>query len=527
LADGNQRTNGIIETLIRARYPIIYVVSWEEERVEEVLRSIAAARGKRFYTWTTTQGIASDTRVKDDATKDPTTALDYVMDFRGDAVFVLKDFHAFVGDKIVTRRLRDLSNALKTSNKTLVILSPVLRIPPELEKEVTVVDYPLPDVKELDSLLQGIIESLRDNSQIRTDLSPDEREPIVKAAQGLTAGEAENVFAKSLVEKRELDLEVIISEKEQIIRKSGMLEYYPATEAFGDVGGMDALKSWLGMRTMAFTERAREFGLPQPKGVMLMGVQGCGKSLCCKAIASLWRLPLLKLDTGKIFSGIVGSSEENVRRAISIAESVAPCILWVDEIEKGFAGTQSSAYSDAGTTARVFGSFITWLQEKTAPVFVVATANDISQIPPEFIRKGRFDEIFFVDLPSVEERREIFEIHLKKRKRNPDNYDLDALAAATTGFSGAEIEQVVIDALSTAFGGGRELAQDDLMLCAKSSVPLSMTVSEKIMALRRWAVHRCRMATTRLPEDAAADREDEIILHNRALPGGTDADGMH
>lgn len=500
MPNGSSKANSTIETLIRARYPIIYVVSFEEERVEEAIRGIAQGRGTRMYTWTATSGVASEARTRDDSTKEPIAALDYVMDFRGDAIFVLKDLHAFVSDKMVTRRLRDLAVSLKTSGKTLVILSPVLKIPSELEKEITVVDYPLPDVAELDALLEGIIESLRDNSQVKTDIAPDEREVIVKAAQGLTAGEAENVFAKSLVERRQLDLDVIVSEKEQIIRKSGMLEYYPATEAFADVGGMDSLKSWLEIRTNSFTTRAREFGLPQPKGVMLMGVQGCGKSLCCKAIASLWRLPLLKLDAGKIFSGIVGSSEENVRRAISIAESVAPCVLWVDEVEKGFAGAQSSAYSDAGTTARVFGSFITWLQEKTAPVFVVATANDISQIPPEFVRKGRFDEIFFVDLPAVDDRREIFEIHLKKRRREPGSFDLDALAAMTVGFSGAEIEQVVIDGLYAAFGNGGDLTQDDLAACAGASVPLSMTVREKINALRRWAVRRCRMASSIPPE---------------------------
>lgn len=496
LSNGNHKANGTIETLIRARYPVIYVVSWEEERVEDVLRDIASSRGAKFYTWTVTQGIASEAQVKDESTKDPIGALDYIMDYRAGAIFVLKDLHAFIGDKIVTRRLRDLSNSLKTSNKTLVILAPVLKIPSELEKEITVVDYPLPDTQELDILLDGIIDSLKGNPQIRTELDSDEREIIIKAAQGLTSGEAENVFAKSLVERHKLDLQVIISEKEQIIRKSGMLEYYPATEEFANVGGMDALKSWLQMRSVAFTERARGYGLPQPKGVMLMGIQGCGKSLCCKSIASLWRMPLLRLDTGKIFSGLVGSSEENVRRAISIAESVAPCILWVDEIEKGFSGIQSSAYSDAGTTARVFGSFITWLQEKTAPVFVVATANDISQIPPEFMRKGRFDEIFFVDLPSEEERQDIFEIHLKKRKRSSANYDTNALASITEGFSGAEIEQVVIDALYSAFGADRELSQDDLLLSAKASVPLSTTVGEKITSLRQWASHRCRMAST-------------------------------
>jgi SpoVK/Ycf46/Vps4 family AAA+-type ATPase len=262
---------------------------------------------------------------------------------------------------------------------------------------------------------------------------------------------------------------------------------------------MDSLKDWLHTRSLAFTEKAREFGLPQPKGILLLGVQGCGKSLCCKAVASLWKLPLLRLDVGKIFSGIVGSSEENVRRAIAIAESVAPAILWIDELEKGFAGTQSSPFSDAGTTSRVFASFVTWLQEKTAPVFVVATANDISQLPPELMRKGRFDEIFFVDLPSPAERREIYEIHLRKRKRDPAKFDLDLLSSKSPGFSGAEIEQSVIDALYKAFHEGREVCTDDVGCCSESSVPLSTTMKERIDELREWAAHRCRMASTLPP----------------------------
>ncbi|MHB1191389.1 MAG: AAA family ATPase, partial [Armatimonadota bacterium] len=357
-----------IETLIRARYPVIYIVSWEEKRVEDALRGIASARGKKLYTWTITQGLTANGR--DESTRDPLAALDRIMESMDQAIFVLKDFHCFVSDNTVTRRLRDLIYALKTSYKTLVILSPVMKLPSELEKEVTVIDYPLPDLEELDTLLEGIIQSVKGSSQINFDLSSEEREQVLKAAQGLTACEAENVFAKSLVEKRSFDVEVIVSEKEQIIRKSGMLEYYRANEQFAHIGGMDSIKAWLHTRSNAFSEKARGFGLPQPKGIMLLGVQGCGKSLCCKAVASLWRLPLLRLDVGKIFSGLVGSSEENVRHAISIAESVAPAILWIDEIEKGFAGTQSSSFSDAGTTARVFGSFVTWLQEKTAPVFV-------------------------------------------------------------------------------------------------------------------------------------------------------------
>ncbi len=486
--------NTEIETLIRARYPIIYIVSWEERRVEDALREIAANRGKKLYTWSITQGMGINSAIRDDSTRDPLSALDFVMDSREQAVFVLKDFHSYIGDNAATRRLRDLVHALKASFKTLIILSPVLKLPSELEKEITVLDYPLPDLDELDKLLEGIVQSVKGRPQVSAELSPQEREAILHAAQGLTAIEAENVFAKSIVEKLRFDVDTITEEKEQIIRKSGMLEYYRATEAFADVGGMESLKRWLQTRSLAFSEKAREFGLPQPKGIMLLGIQGCGKSLCCKAVASLWRLPLVRLDVGKIFSGIVGSSEENVRKAIAIAESVAPCILWIDELEKGFAGTQSSPFSDAGTTSRVFASFVTWLQEKTAPVFVVATANDISQLPPELMRKGRFDEIFFVDLPSAEERREIFAIHLRKRKRDPGAYDLDALASATAGFSGAEIEAAIVSGLYDAFGEGHDLEMDDIMTSARGSVPLSTTMKERIDELRAWASHRTRMA---------------------------------
>lgn len=510
--NGGNRINVEIDTLVRARYPIIYVVSWEEKRVEDAIRAIAGSRGKKMYTWSITQGMGINPQMRDDATRDPLAALDFIMDSRDQAIFILKDFHSYVSDNAIIRRLRDLTSALKTSYKTLVILSPVLKLPSELEKEITVVDYPLPNTDDLDMLLEGIIQSVKSNRQIETNLAPENREQLLKAAQGLTANEAENVFAKSLVEKHAFDVDVVVSEKEQIIRKSGLLEYYRATEAFADVGGMDSLKQWLHTRSYSFSEKAREFGLPQPKGIMLLGVQGCGKSLCCKAVASLWRLPLLRLDVGKIFSGIVGSSEENVRRAISIAESVAPAILWIDELEKGFAGTQSSPFSDAGTTSRVFASFITWLQEKTAPVFVVATANDISQLPPELMRKGRFDEIFFVDLPSQAERHEIFNIHLKKRRRDPAKFDLDLLASKAPGFSGAEIEQAVIDAFYKAFDDGRDVTTEDVAVCAEQSVPLSMTMKEKIDELRDWASHRCRPASTAPPEHVEAVQDRKIEL---------------
>lgn len=310
-----------LETLIRARYPIIYVVSWEERRVEETLREICQKRGKKMIQWTITSGLGGNV-----ASRDPLAALDQVLAAPDQTVFLLKDFHPFMNDHMVVRKLRDLVYALKTSYKTLVLLSPVLKLPVELEKEITVVDYQLPTPQDLDRLLEGIIQSVRSNNQIDVNLTPLEREQILKAASGLTSNEAENVFAKSLVEKRKFDIDVILSEKEQIIRKSGILEYYPASEAFSDVGGMDLLKEWMSQRTASFTDQAREYGLPEPKGVLLLGVQGCGKSLTAKAIGSLWKLPLLRLDVGKIFGGIVGQSEENIRKAISTAESVAPCV---------------------------------------------------------------------------------------------------------------------------------------------------------------------------------------------------------
>ncbi|MBI3910921.1 MAG: AAA family ATPase [Armatimonadetes bacterium] len=491
-----------LETLIRARYPLIYIVSWEEKRVEDALRQISANRGKRMYVWTITQGMVLSPTASDDRTRSPLSALDFVLQCQDPALFVLKDFHPFLKDTETTRRLRDLTYNLKTSFKTLIVLSPMLQLPPELEKEVTVIDYSLPVLEDLDRLLENIIQSVRHNPQIDTRLTPDQREHLLEAALGLTANEAENVFARSLVEKRRFDVDVILTEKEQIIRKSGTLEYFRHQEGFGDVGGLDMLKNWMRKRAHAFSQRAREFGLPAPRGVLILGVQGCGKSLCCKAVANQWRLPLLRMDVGKIFSGIVGSSEENIRRAIRTAESLAPTVLWLDELEKGLSGTQSSAFSDGGTTARVFATFVTWLQEKTAPVFVVATANNIEHLPPELMRKGRFDEIFFVDLPSVSERREIFEIHIKKRKRDPARFDLDLLAELSEGFSGAEIEQVVVSALYDAFDAGRDITTEDLRRNVRESVPLSRTMRERIEELREWAETRARAASS--PNGAAA-----------------------
>ncbi|HYG69508.1 MAG TPA: AAA family ATPase, partial [Anaeromyxobacteraceae bacterium] len=352
------------------------------------------------------------------------------------SLVVLKDFHPFLADPAVVRGLRDLAHSLKSTFTTVVILSPTLAIPAELEKEVSVVDVPLPTARELTALLREIVGVVRGSGHARIELTREDVEALVKASLGLTLAEAENAFAKAIAHDGRLgreDVALVLEEKRQVIRKSGLLEYHAADARLADVGGLAALKTWLGRRRNAFGEAARRFGLPEPKGLLLLGVQGCGKSLTAKAIAATWELPLLRLDMGRIFSGLVGSSEENLRRAIRVAESVAPVVLWVDEIEKGLSGMGGSGVADAGVSARVFGSLLTWLQEKTAPVFVVATANRIEALPPELLRKGRFDEIFFIDLPGEEARRQILEIHLGKRGRDATRFVLEELVALSAG----------------------------------------------------------------------------------------------
>jgi hypothetical protein len=372
------------------------------------------------------------------------------------AIYVFKDFHPFLTRShfAVTRRLKEIALHLKNSFKTVILVGPLLEIPGELEKEVTVLNFPLPSREDLSGLLDRIVTEVRSYKQVAIEMDDAGRDRLLQAALGLTLGEAENVFARIIVQDQRLSgdqVGAVFAQKQQIIRKSGLLEYCPAEETFAHVGGMAMLKEWLHKRSVAFTQDARAFGLAAPKGILLLGVQGCGKSLCAKAVSSLWQLPLLRFDMGRMFGSLVGSSEENVRRAIAVAESIAPAILWVDEIDKAFAGAQHSGGSDGGTAARVFGTFLTWLSEKSAPVFVVATANDISQLPPELLRKGRFDEIFFVDLPSAAERAEVFRIHLARRGREPGQFDLAALVEGSHEFSGAEIEEAINSALYDAF----------------------------------------------------------------------------
>ncbi len=489
-----------LELYIQARYPIIYLVSWEEDRVLQCLDKIAVRLRKMLFAWTHTQGLYNFVLPEqtDDAQSDPESVLEFILRSKDNSIFVLFDFHAFLDNIKIKRLLRDVAKALRQSNKTVVLVGPVMNVPMELTKDVAVLDFELPEISDLAAAFDGAIKVLGKRRDVAISMTPNLREKLLRAAQGLTLVEFENVLAKSVVHQKAIDdrtIHEVLEEKKQIIRKSGSLEYFSPDEDFDQVGGVENLKQWLTKRAEAFTDRAREFGLPTPKGLLLVGTQGCGKSLTAKAVAAQWKLPLLKLDVGTIFSGMVGSSEANVRHVIQVAESISPCILWIDEIEKGFSGMGSSNFSDAGTAARVFATFTTWLQEKKKPVFVIATSNDITMLPPEMLRKGRFDEIFFVDLPEQNEREAIFSIHLAKRNRKIEDFDIARLSEVAAGFSGAEIEQSIIDGLYDAFEESRELLSSDVENNLRSTVPLSRVMAEQVTALRAWAEKRARRAS--------------------------------
>jgi SpoVK/Ycf46/Vps4 family AAA+-type ATPase len=492
-----------LDTLIRARNPLLWLVSSEELRVDALLEELALAHGKVLLGWSITKGIhrmggARAQPPSGEGTEDPIAALQAVGAYGDPSLVVLKDFHPYLAEPKVVRALRELGHALKSTYTTVIILAPVLQLPVELEKEMSVLDVPLPTFRDLAEMLRDIIGVVRQGGRATVELKREEGEQLVKAALGLTLQEAENAFAKAIAEDQRLDatdIQRVMEEKRQVIRKSGLLEYYPAEHDLHGVGGLENLKDWLGRRSVAFGEAARRFGLPEPKGLLLLGVQGCGKSLTAKAIASQWTLPLLRLDVGRIFSGFVGSSEENLRRAIRVAESAAPAVLWVDEIDKALAGAASSGTADGGVSARVLGTFLTWLQEKKAAVFVVATANRVEGLPPELLRKGRFDEIFFIDLPDARERTEILTIHVQRRGRDASGFDLAQVAARATNFSGAELEQVVVEGLYLAFAQGAELQTAHLLAAVAQTFPLAVTLAEEVERLRAWAARRTRPAS--------------------------------
>lgn len=518
-----------IANLFKARFPIIYIPTWEEQRIVETLHYIAREENliktkRTLYIWSQTEGISNyETGQIIRDTKLPTKALDFIIKNNEPSILALKDFHVYFGgnntkpDFELIRRVRDAVEELKNSTypKNIVLISPSVVLPDDLQKDVSIVEFGLPVLEEIEEVLDEMIEM--NQGKIEITLSESEKMQICQGALGLTLQEVENALARAMVERGRLsieELDIILDEKNQVIKKTGILEFVKSDLKIQDIGGLENLKRWLLKRNKSWSGAATKYNLPAPKGVLITGVPGCGKSLTAKAISAMWKLPLLRLDMGKIFSGIVGSTEENMRKAIQTAEAVSPSILWIDEIEKGFSGVSGSG-GDNGISSRIFGTFLTWMQDKKKPVFVVATANNISNLPSEMLRKGRFDEIFFVDLPTEKERKDIFKLHLIKRLTNQEimgdivieDMLLTELAKHTEGFSGAEIEQTVIAALFEAFSEDRALEKKDILKVIKNMVPLSVTQSEQIMQIRSWANVRAVAATARADRNEYAKEE--------------------
>lgn len=507
----------VVTQLLQARQPLLLIESFEEDRVLDEIRSLTSTQRLRtpraVKVFTLTNGLHDPAEGKGKP-QAPDVALQAALKETDPTVFVFFDLHHNLGggsrppDAQVVRCLRDIANRFRLGPvaSTLVMVSPSVDLPPDLEKVVSVVDFPLPNQTQIRGVLDRIIADNAGSDRITIDLDEDGSEKLVKAALGLTRTEAENAFARAIVRDGVLnvdDVSTILEEKRQTIRKSGLLEFMAHEGSMDDIGGLENLKRWLEKRQDSWLDAAEDWGLPFPKGVLITGVPGCGKSLAAKCSATLWGLPLLRLDVGRVFSGLVGSSEQNMRAALKMAEAVSPSILWMDEIEKGFSNAGGGG-GDSGTSQRVFGTFLTWMQEKSKPVFVIATANNIDSLPAEFLRKGRFDEIFFVDLPTLEERIPIWKLHLTRRLAAGrvvgadlvvDDEIIQVLADQSEGFSGAEIEQVVITACFDAFSERRPMERLDLERGIRNTVPLSVTQAEKIRGIRSWASSRAVAAT--------------------------------
>ncbi len=472
-----------LDLLIRARTPILWIRSLEEERVDGLLEQAAQRLGGRtLLRWDFIDGLSGAPNRSGEATRNPMAALaclDTLPPEQG-ALLVLRDFHRYCEDAGVCRRLRNLASSLRQAPRTLVITAPDWAIPRELEDSITLLDLPLPGAEEIRQLLSTIA------GASGYPMAPAVCEQLTAACHGLSEQRVRQLAARALARRGQLgeaDLAEVLEEKRQAIAKSELLEYCPSEASPADIGGLEALKHWLEQRHMAFSEEAMRYGLPLPRGVLLVGPQGTGKSLTAKAIAHSWSMPLLRLDVGRLFAGLVGASEARTRDMIQRAEAMAPCVLWIDEIDKGFGG---DSRSDGGTSQRVLGTVLTWMAEKTSAVFVVATANGVDKLPGELLRKGRFDEIFLLDLPSADERSSILDLQLRRR-RPKHSITLEVLVDRTAGFSGAELEQTVIEAMHLAFAEQREFGEADLIAAASQVVPLSRTAREQLEALQAWA----------------------------------------
>lgn len=495
-----------LATYLKAGYPGIAIITAEEARAEAEIAEVCRENNRQLHAWSSTEGLVDIAEGRVQPIPDPLDALQQLDSLfsrsEPQTVVLMRDLqlHMEHSDPMLIRRIKDTLRIAKTNGHTLILLGCRINLPPEIDHEITRVDMALPGTSELSTVLGGIIAS----GEI-PEPSAETREAALQSALGLTTTEAENAFALSIVETQGISPSVIAREKARTLKKNGLIEIVETTTSLDQVGGLENLKTWLIRRAGAFGESAKSYGLPAPKGLLIVGIPGTGKSLTAKATASAFGLPLLRLDMGRVFGGIVGQSEANLRAIIQTAEAIAPCVLWIDEIEKGFSGSQSSGSTDGGTSSRVFGSFLSWMQEKTKAVFVVATANDVSKLPPEFLRKGRFDELFFVDLPDAQEREQIWKIVIERHGRKPGDYDSSALANACDQFTGAEIEAVFIDALHEAFAEDREPAANDILEAMASTVPLAQLMDGQIAALRTWAKGRARPAATAAKSGETAD----------------------
>lgn len=484
-----------LTTYLRAGYPGLALITSEEARAEAEVCVACTSLKRSLHAWSSTEGLVDTKEGRVTACPDPLDALQLLEGmFAADSprhVVLLRDLqlHMEQSDPVLVRRLKDTLRVAKANGHALILLGCRLKLPPELEHEITHVDFSLPDPARLGSVLDGIIRSAK-----LKNVHEVVRESALQSALGLTTTEAENAFALSVVETKSIDHKVVAREKARTLKRNGLVEVVEATTSLEDIGGLGLLKDWLVRRSGAFSESAKAYGLPAPKGLLIVGIPGTGKSLTAKATAGAFGLPLLRLDMGRVFGGIVGQSEANLRSVIQTAEAIAPCVLWIDEIEKGFSGSKSSGSTDGGTSSRVFGSFLSWMQEKTKAVFVVATANDVSKLPPEFLRKGRFDEMFFVDLPDVQERSQIWDIVIKRHGRRPTDYDTVVLARASERFTGAEIEAVFIDAMHEAYAEGKEPGAKEILEAMTHTVPLAQLMDGQIAALRQWSKGRAREA---------------------------------
>ncbi len=483
-----------LELLIRSKYALILLETSEPERADEILAMIATRLSLPYYSWSRSRGLRRGIRPSDpyiERTDEPVKALARVPE-EGAGIFHFRGLGPFLEDAVVSSHVLDITSHFNRRRGSLVVSGTGLHLPDALRPQAVAIRLPMPGFAEHRQQLERLIRDHAAKMPLRVELSHEDRTRLVNNLVGLSLNEAERVITKLIMEDGILhaaDVPRVAAAKRQVVEQDGLLEYWPAEEGLSDVAGLNGLKQWLVRRRAVVNDpqKAQAFGLGFPRGVLLLGVPGCGKSLAAKAIAREWGLPLLKLDPANLYDKYIGDSEKNFKRAMHTAERMAPIVLWIDELEKAFA---SGGEEDGGVSRRVFGTFLSWLQERKGDVFVTATSNDIAKLPPEFIRKGRFDEVFFVDLPAVDARAEIFRIHLRKRKQDPTRFDLASLAAASEGFSGAEIEQAVVSALYAAFAASRDPDTGLLRAEIAATKPLSGTMRERIAELRAWAAER-------------------------------------